>query len=220
MKNKLYIVGTPIGNLEDITERARRILQEVDVVLCEDTRVTAKLLAKLDIDVKTETIHQHSSDKDIQQVIDRINEGRSMAFVSDAGTPNVSDPGGKLVARAIEAGIDVEPIPGVSAVTTALSICGFPADTYTFMGFPPHKKGRKTFSGTIEAIEHTVVLFESKHRIEKALQALPQNRQMMVGRELTKMHETIYRGTVPEILEQMGTKKGEFVIVLAPKDWE
>ncbi|MBU1126497.1 MAG: 16S rRNA (cytidine(1402)-2'-O)-methyltransferase [Patescibacteria group bacterium] len=221
MKNSLYIVGTPIGNLRDITERAKEVLKEVDIVLCEDTRVTAKLLSAFGINTPTQTIQQHSTDKELQKIIESLEEGKSFALVSDAGTPGISDPGGKLVALAVKFGFDVVPIPGVSAVATALSVCGFPADKFSFLSFPPHKKGRKTFFKELNDLEETVVLYESKHRILKTLSELPQNRPMMVGRELTKMHETLYRGTAPQIIEQIegSSAKGEFTIVLAPKNW-
>jgi 16S rRNA (cytidine1402-2'-O)-methyltransferase len=142
--------------------------------------------------------------------------------VSDAGTPNISDPGGKLVQLAHEAGVKIVPIPGVSAVTAILSVCGFPADHFTFLGFPPHKKGRKQFFEMINRLEHTVVIYESKHRIEKTLAQLPPNRLLCVGREMTKMFETYYRGTANQVLAAIknDSSKGEFAIVVAPHDWK
>ena len=217
----LYIVGTPIGNIQDLSLRAREVLESVDGVICEDTRVTRKLLDRLEINASTRSIHQHSTEKEIQRITQELQEGRSFAYVSDAGTPNVSDPGGKLVAMAADQNAHILTIPGPSAVMAALQVCGFPADEFTFLGFPPHKKGRKTFFENVTGISHTVVLFESKHRIEKTLSELPQERKMMLGRELTKMHESLYRGIAPEILEKLknDSQKGEFVIVLAPKNW-
>lgn len=218
----LYVVATPIGNLQDLSPRAREILATVNAVICEDTRVTSTLLKRMQVDTRTLSIHQHSSDSEIQNIIDTIRAGDDLAYVSDAGTPNISDPGGKLVARAADAGINVVPIPGPSAILAALSVCGFPADRFLFLGFPPHKKGRNSYFEEIAMREETIVLFESKHRIEKTLSQLPQDRLMMIGRELTKLHETIYRGTAPEILDQLQSEstKGEFVIVLAPKKWK
>ncbi|MFH1712388.1 MAG: 16S rRNA (cytidine(1402)-2'-O)-methyltransferase, partial [Patescibacteria group bacterium] len=193
-KSKLYVVATPIGNLQDLSERAKEILMGVDLLLCEDTRVTGKLLSVLGSSVSRDSFHQHSTPAKRQAIIDKINSGLSVALVSDAGTPNISDPGGALVADAIKAGIEVIPIPGPSAAITLLSVCGFPADTYTFMGFPPHKKGRQSFFDKIGEVDHTVVIYESKHRIIKTLEQLPDDRLLAVGRELTKLHETIYRG--------------------------
>lgn len=219
-KGTLYVVGTPIGNLDDISQRTRDILSRVDLVLCEDTRVTAKLLSHLKIKVPTESLHQHTDEKKFSLYCDRLkSETASMALVSDAGTPNISDPGGKFVAYLAEQGIEIIPIPGPSALTAALSVCGFPADTFTFLGFPPNKKGRNKFFEKLSNIEHTVILYESKYRITKTLEQLPQNRKMMVGRELTKMHETLYRGTASEIIEMLekSSTKGEFVIIIAPK---
>ena len=221
-KGTLYIVATPIGNLEDLTLRAREVLSGVDAVLCEDTRVTMNLLSAIDSKVKTFTLHQHTEESKINTIVQKLLLGESMAFVSDAGTPNVSDPGGKLVQLAIAVGIKVVPIPGVSAVTTALSVCGFPADHFTFLGFPPHKKGRNTYFDEVAKIEHTIVLYESKHRIEKTLAQLPTGRLLCVGREMTKMFEAFYRGTPAQILEQIqaSSSKGEFVIIVAPSNWK
>lgn len=219
--SNLYIVGTPIGNISDLSERAKTVLQEADIVICEDTRVTQKLMQRIDADAKLLSIHQHSDDASIDHVLDMILDGHTAAYVSDAGTPNISDPGGKLVSHAVKRDVSIIPIPGPSAITTALSVCGFPADRFTFLGFAPHKKGRQSFFQDIDSIDHTVVLYESKHRIQKALAALPQDRQAMVARELTKMHETLYRGTIEEITQQLenSSQKGEFVIILAPKNW-
>lgn len=217
----LYVVATPIGNLDDLTARAREVLMSVEAVLCEDTRVTAKLLQNIGSKVATKTVHQHTEDAPLRRIVEELLDGKSFALVSDAGTPNVSDPGGKLVALAIALGANVVPIPGVSAVTAILSVCGFPADHFTFLGFPPHKKGRNGYFEALSKIEHTVVLYESKHRIEKTLAQLPVDRLLCVGRELTKMHETIYRGRPAEVLEQIKktSDKGEFVISVAPTNW-
>jgi 16S rRNA (cytidine1402-2'-O)-methyltransferase len=217
-KGTLYVVGTPIGNLSDTTQRARDILSRVDLILCEDTRVTAKLLARLEIQNSTESLHQHTDEKKFIKISDRLKSGENIALVSDAGTPNISDPGGKFVEFLVGQHVDIIPIPGASALTAALSVCGFPADKFTFLGFPPHKKGRNGYFDHLTRIEHTIVLYESKHRIIKTLEQLPQDRKLMVGREITKMHETLYRGTASEIIEllEKSSTKGEFVIVLAP----
>lgn len=221
----LYIIATPIGNLSDITDRAKDALGSVDLVLCEDTRVTRKLLNAFDIKVETQSLHQHSTQARHTKYIEMLREGKNLALVSDAGTPNISDPGGKFVSdvvRELDSDVRIEPIPGASALISALSISGFPADRFAFLGFPPHKKGRKSFFEKISSIENTVVLYESVHRIEKALESLIENiptRQIVLARELTKMHESVYRGTPNEVTEQLkaDTIKGEFVIVIAPR---
>lgn len=220
--NKLYIVATPIGNLKDLSPRAVEVLSTVSVIYCEDTRVTKKLLDAYKIETPTLSLHQHSSDSEVVKAVKRIVDGEPAVYVSDAGTPGISDPGGKLVAVAVKEDIDISPIPGPSASIAALSVCGFPADTFTFLGFPPNKKGRNKFFEKLSNIEHTVVLYESKHRILKTLAELPQDRRIMLGRELTKMHETLYRGNAPEVLAklELTSQKGEFVIVLAPKNWK
>ena len=220
---KLYVVATPIGNLGDISARATAILREVDVVLCEDTRVSGKLLSALAIRKPMMSYHEHSDARRTHEVVTEMLEGKAMALVTDAGTPGVNDPGGVLVAAAAKVGIDIIPVPGPNATVAALSICGFPADRYTFVGFPPNKKGRETFFRELGGVEHTLVMFESTHRIVKTLEQLKQlNRPVVVCRELTKLHETIYRGSVQDVLDRLEqtSSKGEFVIVVAPKDWK
>ncbi len=220
----LYVVATPIGNLEDVTDRARCALGSVDLVLCEDTRVTGKLLSALGIRASLQSLHQHTTSDRHKRYINLLRDGKNLALVSDAGTPNISDPGGRFVADAVAAlgdDFSVVPIPGASALTAALSISGFPADAFTFLGFPPHKKGRKSFFDSLERIEHTVVFYESVHRAEKALAELERVmpfRQMLLARELTKLHETLYRGTPAEVTAALkaDTIKGEFVFVIAP----
>jgi 16S rRNA (cytidine1402-2'-O)-methyltransferase len=222
---KLYIVATPIGNLEDITLRALRILKEVDLVLCEDTRQTRKLLDRYEIKTPTLSYHQHSKLQKIEQIIELLRNGKNLALVSDAGTPGISDPGGKLVDEVLRVfGDEVEiiPIPGPSAVAAAASISGFPTDKFLFLGFPPHKKGRNKFFQKIAESEVTAIFYESTHRILKSLEELRAavgERQIAVCRELTKMFETIYRGTTSEVLEKLkaGTTKGEFVVVVGRK---
>jgi len=221
----LYIVGTPIGNMSDITDRAKDVLGSVDLILCEDTRVTGKLLSRLEIKTKMAPLHQHTKDSIHAKYIKLLAEGHELALVTDAGTPGISDPGGKFVEQAIRQlgeELVVSPIPGASAVISALSISGFPADRFRFLGFPPHKKGRSTFFSELQNMPETIVFYESTHRIEKALDQLTESipdRKIVVGRELTKMHETIYRGTPEEVTVKLkaGSLKGEFVIVLGPQ---
>jgi 16S rRNA (cytidine1402-2'-O)-methyltransferase len=216
----LYVVATPIGNLGDVTERARAILDDVDVVLCEDTRVTSKLMASLKIRPSLRAFHEHTDALARKKIVDELVGGATMAIVTDAGTPGISDPGGFLVADAVGAGVKVVPIPGASAIIAALSVAGIALDRFTFMGFPPNKKGREKFFGEVGAIGHAVVMYESTHRIAKTLEQLaPLNRSLIVFRELTKIHETIYRGTAASILADLErtSSRGEFVIVVAPK---
>lgn len=216
----LYVVATPIGNLGDITERARIILDDVDVVLCEDTRVTSKLMASMKIRPSLRAFHEHTDQIARKKIVDDLVAGTSMAIVTDAGTPGISDPGGFLVADAVAAGVKVIPIPGASAITAALSVAGIALDRFTFMGFPPNKKGREKFFGEVDAIEHAVVLYESTHRIAKTLEQLaPLKRSLIVFRELTKIHETIYRGSAEKILKEIEatSDRGEFVIIVSPK---
>lgn len=223
----LYIVATPIGNLEDITLRALRILKESDVILSEDTRVAQKILQHYEIKVPLLSYHHHSDSAKINQIIKLLKEDKKVSLVSDAGTPGISDPGGELVHQVLTEMPDtkIEAIPGACAAVTALSISGMPTDKFLFLGFPPHKKGRQTFLGKIMASEYPVVVYESKHRIIKFLEELktiinPET-EMMVGRELTKMHETAYRGNVNQILDEIksdpNAQKGEFVVIIKNK---
>lgn len=213
-KQTLFIVGTPIGNLEDITERARRVLGEVNTVLAEDTRVTGKLLKHLGSSASLKSVNEHTTHSAISKILEE-SEG-DLAFVSDAGVPGISDPGGKVVEVARGLGFAISPIPGVSAVTAALSVCGFPTHQFTMMGFPPQKKGRNKFFEQVAGIDHAVVLFESKYRLEKTLSQLPQDRLVLVGRELTKMHEEILLDYPAHVLERLSLPKGEFTLVVAP----
>lgn len=213
----LFIVATPIGNLGDITLRAKEVLGSVSLVLCEDTRVTSKLLAALELTPRVTSFHEHTDALKRKRIVDDLVLGESIALVTDAGTPAISDPGGFLVADAVAAGITVVPIPGASALIAALSVSGFPLDTFTFLGFPPHKKGRQTFFRDVISASHVQVFYESTHRIEKALEALREcSKPLVVCRELTKMHETIYRGTAGEILQKLKetSMKGEFVVIV------
>lgn len=224
----LYIVATPIGNLEDITLRALRILKEVDFIICEDTRVTSKLLARYEIQKPLVSYFQHSKLSKIEEITERIIRGENAALVTDAGTPGISDPGGVLIKSLTSKlpSLEVIPIPGPCAAVAALSISGLPTDKFVFMGFPPHKKGRQTFWRNVAAQEETVVFYESPHRIIKALTelqnyltTLPLNHltRVVVCRELTKMFESVYRGTINEVLEkvQKAPIKGEYVVIIA-----
>ncbi len=221
----LYIVATPVGNMEDITLRAVRILNEADLIVAEDTRVTGKLRQRHGITTPMKSYHQRSADKVADEIIDLLGEGKTLALVTDAGTPGIADPGNELIARIVKEVPDVkiEPIPGASSLTAALSVAGFPTNEFVFLGFLPHKKGRQTLLKKIEATEETVVLFESPHRIGKLLAELTARvpeRHCAVFRELTKLHESHYRGTVAELTAQCDAKKilekGEFVVVLGP----
>lgn len=218
--SKLYIVATPIGNLKDITIRALHILEEVDLILCEDTRVTKKLLNYYNIKTPVESYHQHSKLKKINYIIDLLKQGKNLALVSDSGTPGISDPGNKLIAYLVEKLPDLKIIPilGSSAVAAVASICGFPMDKFVFLGFPPHKKGRQKFFKELANYKYPVIIYESPYRILKTLKELNNfgNFDIVVGRELTKMFETIYRGNIKEVIKQLEKEKprGEFVIVI------
>ena len=217
----LYIVATPIGNLKDITLRALEVLQSVDLVLAEDTRVSQKLFAYHKIDTKLISWHQHSEAREFTKLTKFFEEGKNIALITDAGSPGVSDPGGKLIELVLTNFPDTEiiPIPGVSALTAIISIAGIAMDKFLFLGFLPHKKGRQTLLTEIKESKRPVIFFESVHRILKVLEQLAEcNKQLIVGRELTKQFETIYRGTAKEILEILNNDKtqikGEFVIIV------
>ena len=219
----LYMVATPIGNLEDITLRAIRMLKEADEIFCEDTRVTKKLFNAYEIETPLTRLDAHIENVQSNKVIEFLNEGKSVAYVSDAGTPCVSDPGYRLVRAVREAGFRVEVIPGASSVTAALSIAGIPADNFLFLGFLPHKKGRQTKLKEIANTKYTVVLFESKHRILRLLKELEEyigNRSIVVTRELTKKFEEVLSGSAMDILNKFEKapekQKGEFVVIIEP----
>ncbi|MBI2626003.1 MAG: 16S rRNA (cytidine(1402)-2'-O)-methyltransferase [Candidatus Nealsonbacteria bacterium] len=231
----LYIVGTPIGNLKDITLRALEVLRGVDFILCEDTRVTQKLLDRYEIKTSTLSYHQHSQLKKAEYVIQLLKDGKNLALVSDAGTPGISDPGNKLIAEitgvaplqiAGVAPLQITPIPGPSALTAAASISGFSMDRFVFMGFPPAKNKRKKFFEEAVNSKYPVIFYESPYRILKTLKelssyteelsSLKSSLKIVVCRELTKKFETIYRGTIEEVLEKLGREeiKGEFVVII------
>jgi 16S rRNA (cytidine1402-2'-O)-methyltransferase len=224
--SKFYVVGTPIGNLEDITYRAVRILGEVDLILCEDTRVTRVLLDRYGLKTPTMSYHAQSKISKADKIIELLNEGKNLALVSDAGTPTISDPGSLLVSQIKQACSEVEiiVIPGPSAVISALSISGVSVAEFTFLGFLPHKKGRETLFKEIATSERLMVFYESPHRIMKALESLEKfapNKKVIVARELTKIYEQIVSGTVLEVQKYFNDNsdkiRGEFVVMVADK---
>jgi 16S rRNA (cytidine1402-2'-O)-methyltransferase len=218
--SKLYIVPTPIGNLEDITFRAIRILKEADLVLAEDTRTSSVLLRHYDIATKMSSYHQFNEHKQLQNFIRRITEGETIALISDAGTPGISDAGFLLTRECIKLGIEVECLPGPTALIPALVVSGFPCDRFYFDGFLPLKKGRQTRLKYLAQLEQTVVLYESPHRLLKTIEQCSSffgpERRIAVIRELSKIYEEIIRGTVEEVslLLKGRTIKGEIVIIL------
>ena len=203
---------SPIGNLEDITARAVRVLGEVDAIACEDTQITSKLLAHLKISKPLLSVHEHTNPKAVAAIVERIRKGERIAYVCDAGTPGMNDPGGKVVEAVMEAGLKVETIPGPSALTAAISVCGFPMSEFTYIGFIPHKKGKETLFKEMAARETPTVFLESTHRIMKTLEALKKHihpsRNIFIGRELTKMHETLYRGMITDVIQQLEATTG------------
>ncbi len=223
MEGKLFVVGTPIGNLEDITFRAVKTLKEVDLIACEDTRRAKILLQHFEIDTPTVSYNEHNERQRIPELIEKMKAGSSIALLSDAGMPTISDPGYRLVRAARDAEIQVISVPGPSAVTAALSVSGLPTDRFIFEGFLPRKKGkreRKIMEFRDET--RTVVIFESVHRIERTLHELAEllgrDRKIAVCRELTKIFEEVIYGSIGEVIEKLKVKKGEFVIVIGGKD--
>ena len=218
---KLYIVPTPIGNLEDITLRAIRVLQEVDFILAEDTRTSSVLLKHLNIDKPLRSHHKFNEHATVQTVAEAIAAGRNVALISDAGTPGISDPGFLLVRTCVEAGIDVETLPGATACIPALVQSGFPCDRFCFEGFLPQKKGRMKRLSELAEESRTIVFYESPFRVVKCLEQLAEvfgeQRHVAVSREITKKFEQTVRGTLAEVLTHFKSHppKGEFVIVLA-----
>lgn len=219
----LYIIATPIGNLEDITLRAIRILKEVDLVLCEDTRETRKLLNHYDIKTMTQSYHAQSKLSKIDSIIAMLKDGRNIALVSDAGTPAISDPGSLLIKRIKEEATEIKviPIPGPSALTTAFSASGITGGDFVFLGFLPHKKGRETLFREIAESKRTYMFYESTHRILKTLESLQKfapAKKVILARELTKMFEEFLEGSAEELLEVLKKnpvkQKGEFVVLV------
>ena len=220
-KGKLYIVATPIGNLEDITYRAVKILSEVSLIVCEDTRTTTKLCSYYNIETKRISANHHASNAKLSKIIQNTLKGEDIAYVSDAGTPGLSDPGNQIVKTALDYNIEVVPIPGASALTSIVSIAGIDMQKFCFLAFPPHKKGRKTFFEKIANSDIPVIYYDSVHRIIKNLrflQELKSDVYLIVGRELTKKFEQVLRGNILSIIEYFeknkDKNKGEFVIIV------
>ena len=223
----LYVVATPIGNLQDISARAIETLQAVDLIACEDTRRTGRLLQRLNIRQKLLSYHDHNEQLRAPSLCQQLAEGHSIALISDAGTPCVNDPGFRLIARCHQQQIPVCPIPGPSAMTTLLSASGLPTHAFLFLGFPPIKPLKRiAFLKQYAGIPHTLVLFESTHRIEKLLQDISDilggDRLISLGRELTKQHEFLRTATCQTIIEclESTSKKGEFTVAIAPQDFQ
>ena len=222
----LYIVATPIGNLEDITFRAVKTLKEADLIFCEDTRVTKKLLDHYKITAETRSFYGRGSktrkpEPNFEYILSELKSGKNIAFVTDAGTPGISDPGNRLVAKAIENGIAVFPVSGASALTTLASISGIDLAKFMFLGFPPHKKGRETFFKEVAGFKYPVIYYESPHRLIKNLEllrSLSSEKNIILGRELTKMFEEVVRGTVSEVLDYFKDNeekvRGEIAVIV------
>ena len=220
MAGKLTLVPTPIGNLDDITLRALKTLAACDAILCEDTRHSGKLLSHHEISNKLIPFHQHNEHKVTESLVGKMEEGQSYALISDAGTPGISDPGYLLLRACIEKNIVVEVLPGATAVITAIVGSGLPCEKYVYLGFPPQKKGRKTFWKSLQDESRTMVMYESPHRINKALKEASEtfgpDRNGCVARELTKLYETYHRGTLAELVAYGDDKgyKGEIVLLI------
>lgn len=214
----LYVVATPIGNLEDVSARAIRVLREVALIAAEDTRRTGHLLARYDIRTPTTSLNQHNEARKADALVSRLVAGESVAMVSDAGTPTVSDPGQHLVRLAIDAGVRVEAIPGPSAVLALLAVAGLPTARFTFLGYPPIRSvERNEWFRTLDAQTGTVVFFEAPHRITGTLERIRHyygNCHIVVGRELTKVHEQVLRGTLDEVMGALEKPQGEFCIAI------
>ncbi|MBU1292551.1 16S rRNA (cytidine(1402)-2'-O)-methyltransferase [Patescibacteria group bacterium] len=222
----LSVVATPIGNLADITLRALETLKQADVIACEDTRVTAKLLARYEIQKPLVIFHAQSGTHATTRILSLLGEGKHVALVTDAGTPGISDPGSMLVRQVRDRlgdDVRIETLPGPAAVTAALSIAGVPTDEFVFLGFLPHKKGRQTLFAEIAESKRTMVFYESPHRIEKALaslaESLPEKRKVLVFRELTKMYESVIEGSAEEVAAHFAAHqdqvRGEFVVIVS-----
>ena len=222
MPGTLYIVSTPIGNLNDITFRAVEVLKQVDLIACEDTRRTKILLEKFGLAKNLISYYNYNERQRAEEIIRELKSGKNVALVSDSGTPGISDPGFVLIKRAIEENITVIPIPGPTAFVCALVGSGLPMDEFVFMGFLPHKKGRKTKLKKLSEEERTIILYESPHRLIKTLNEILEifgDREIAVAKELTKIHEEFFRGKISEVLKKLTPDKikGEFVIVISGK---
>jgi 16S rRNA (cytidine1402-2'-O)-methyltransferase len=225
MAGILYVVATPIGNLEDVTLRALRMLREVSLIAAEDTRRTARLLQHYSISTRTTSLHEHNEREKTPKLIERLKAGESIALVSDAGTPLISDPGQSLVATARAEGIRVESIPGPSAVMAAIASCGFPTREFVFLGFPPTRsKDRKAWLTAVGQDRRLAVFFEAPHRVRQTLAEMRElwgpARQVAVARELTKVHEELVIRPIDEILAHFSDPRGEFTIVVPPAEDE
>lgn len=218
MPGTLFVVATPIGNLEDITARALRVLREAALIAAEDTRRTAHLLARYAITTPTTSLHEHNEASKTAALVERLKRGESIALVSDAGTPTVSDPGTRLIRAAIEAGLRVEPIPGPSAVLAALAASGFSSDSFIFLGFPPTRsKERSIWFNDLKHAGRTAVFFEAPHRLTATLEELQRvigDCRVVLGRELTKIHEILVRGQISTVLKALQKPIGEFTVVV------
>ena len=224
MSGRLLLISTPIGNLEDLSPRARRGLEEADLVLCEDTRHTGRLLKGLGLDKRLMSLHEHNERGRVAGLVEMLEKGAVLALASDAGTPLISDPGYLLVRAAVAAGVPVEHRPGPSAVIGALVVSGLPPYPFTFAGFPPRKRGRRRrFYGRFADLDHTLVLFESPHRLLASLddaEVMLGNRPAAIARELTKLHEEVLHGRLSELREELAGRaalKGEFTVVIGPE---
>jgi 16S rRNA (cytidine1402-2'-O)-methyltransferase len=225
MDSTLYIVSTPIGNLKDITLRALEILKDVSFIACEDTRVTSFLLNHYGIKSELVSLNAVNESSKLNYVLNRIINGESCALVSDAGTPGISDPGTRLISGAIKNDINISAVPGVSAAITALTLSGFPTDSFLFEGFIPQKKGRQKLLKELAVENKTIIIYESTYRIAKLLNELNEympERLIVVCRELTKKFEETWRGKPSEIIDNLSEKvtKGEFTVVIAPLKWK
>lgn len=223
MAGKIYLVATPIGNLEDITLRAIRTLKEADIVIAEDTRQTLKLLNHLEISKPMISFHRHSTEEKLEEIIEKVIDGNNIALVSDAGTPVISDPGEEIVKKAIKENIEIVPIPGPCALIAALIASGIDAKEFIFLGFLPlNKKSRKEKLNEIRSAKKTTILYEAPHKLIqtlKDLEDITNERKIVLAREITKIHEEYISGTAKELLEKVTEPKGEFVIVI-DKDYE
>jgi 16S rRNA (cytidine1402-2'-O)-methyltransferase len=225
MSGHLIIISTPIGNLEDLSVRARQGFEQADLVLCEDTRHTGRLLSRLGLDKRLMSLHEHNERRRVASLVEMLQQGATLALASDAGTPLISDPGFLLVREAVAAAITVEHRPGPSAVMSALVLSGLPPYPFTFAGFTPRKGGkRRRFYRSLAGLEHTLVLFESPHRLLASLEDATVelgNRPAAIARELTKLHEEVLHGRLAELRETLAARpalKGEFTLVIAPPD--
>lgn len=221
--SKLYLVPTPIGNLEDMTFRAIKVLKEADLILAEDTRTSGKLLKHFDISTQMHSHHMHNEHKTVESIVNQIKGGKTIALISDAGTPAISDPGFLLTRACIEAGIEVDCLPGATAFVPALVNSGLPNDKFVFEGFLPVKKGRQTRLQLLAEETRTMIFYESPHKLLKTLaqfaEVFGEDRRISVSREISKLHEETIRGSVKEVLEHFTSKppKGEIVVVLEGK---